>query len=159
MPSLALPIDVLHTVKRRRMVSIVASRLLHLCGRLQESLAVFSSTASLPSLRPPFLIVYDITVFTFSGRFRLLQTRVLRRQTGVIKFSRRSCEGTLAPRGEYGNLCFLGPTRVHNPNDKSIGSAVFAQLTAECLRAHWRNLANTIEFVLPSAHPNPQPKR
>ena len=30
------------------------------------------------------------------------------------------------------NLCFLGPTRVHNPNGKSIGSAVFAQIPAEC---------------------------
>jgi len=29
------------------------------------------------------------------------------------------------------NLCFLWPTRIHNPNNKSIGSAVFAQLTAE----------------------------
>ena len=25
-------------------------------------------------------------------------------------------------------------------------------------RAHWRHLANTIELVLPSAHPSPQPK-
>jgi len=31
------------------------------------------------------------------------------------------------------NLCFLWPTRVHNPNGKLIGSAVFAQLTAESL--------------------------
>jgi len=31
--------------------------------------------------------------------------------------------------------CFLGPTRVHSPNDISICSATFAQLTAECLRA------------------------
>jgi len=29
------------------------------------------------------------------------------------------------------NLCFLRPTRVHNPKGKSIGSAVSAQLTAE----------------------------
>ena len=29
------------------------------------------------------------------------------------------------------NLCILRPTRVHNPNGKSIGSAVFARLTAE----------------------------
>ena len=29
------------------------------------------------------------------------------------------------------NLCFLWPTRVHNPNGKSIGSAVSAQLTTE----------------------------
>jgi len=31
------------------------------------------------------------------------------------------------------NLCFLWPTRVHNPNGKLIGLAVFAQLTAESL--------------------------
>ena len=30
------------------------------------------------------------------------------------------------------NTCFLGPTWVHNPNGISIGSAVFAQITAEC---------------------------
>jgi len=28
------------------------------------------------------------------------------------------------------NTCFLGPTRVHNPNGTSISSAVFAQLTS-----------------------------
>ena len=27
------------------------------------------------------------------------------------------------------------------------------------MRAYWRHLANTIELVLPSAHPSPQPKR
>jgi len=27
------------------------------------------------------------------------------------------------------------------------------------MRAHWCHLANTIEVVLPSAHPRPQPKR
>ena len=45
------------------------------------------------------------------------------------------------------NLCFLRPTRDHNPNGKSIGSAVFAQLTAECSRVHWCHLANTIEVM------------
>jgi len=29
------------------------------------------------------------------------------------------------------NLCFLRPTRVHNQNGMSIGSAVFTHLTAE----------------------------
>ena len=29
------------------------------------------------------------------------------------------------------NTCFTGPTRVHNPNGISIGSDIFAQLTAE----------------------------
>ena len=29
------------------------------------------------------------------------------------------------------NLRFLGPSRVHNANGKSIGSAIFAQITAE----------------------------
>jgi len=50
------------------------------------------------------------------------------------------------------NLCFIGPTRVHNPNGKSTGSAILALLTAECCWAHWRHLANTIEHVLPWAH-------
>jgi len=31
------------------------------------------------------------------------------------------------------NLCFLRPTRVHNPNGKSMSLAVSAQLTAESL--------------------------
>ena len=30
------------------------------------------------------------------------------------------------------NTCYLGPTRVHNPNSTRIGSAVFAQITADC---------------------------
>ena len=30
------------------------------------------------------------------------------------------------------NLCFRGPTQFHSPNGKLIGSAVFAQITAEC---------------------------
>jgi len=29
------------------------------------------------------------------------------------------------------NTCFLGPSGVHNPNGISIGSAVFAQLSAQ----------------------------
>ena len=36
---------------------------------------------------------------------------------------------------------------------KTDGSVVFA------MRAHWPHLANTIEFVLPLAHPSPQLKR
>jgi len=31
--------------------------------------------------------------------------------------------------------CFLGPTRVHSPNDILIGSVIFAQFTTECRRA------------------------
>jgi len=33
-------------------------------------------------------------------------------------------------------LCFIQPTRLHNPNGESMGSAIFAQLTAECRRAY-----------------------
>ena len=70
-------------------------------------------------------------------------------------------------------LGFLRPTRVHNPNGKSIGSAVYActahgrvssgvsappcEYDRNC--AHWRHLAITIELVLLLAHPSPQPKR
>jgi len=49
------------------------------------------------------------------------------------------------------NLCFLRPTRVHNPNSKSICPAIFAQLMAECHWVHWRHLPNTIETVHTSA--------
>jgi len=44
-------------------------------------------------------------------------------------------------------LVLLRPTQVHNPNGKLIGSAVFAQLTAEYRRVHWRHLANRIEIL------------
>jgi len=37
----------------------------------------------------------------------------------------------VAPTCTQSNMCLLGPTRVHIPNGISIGSAVFAQLTAE----------------------------
>ena len=57
------------------------------------------------------------------------------------------------------NLCFLRPSWVHNPNGKSIGSAVFAQLMAECRRVCWRHLANTIGLMLSSVQPSPQPKQ
>ena len=44
-------------------------------------------------------------------------------------------EGTLVPhRKMWLNLCFLRPTRVKNANSKSIGSAIFARLTAVSLR-------------------------
>jgi len=41
----------------------------------------------------------------------------------------------VAPVRTTCNTCFLAPTQVHNPNCISIGSAIFAQLTAECRRA------------------------
>jgi len=73
------------------------------------------------------------------------------------------------------NVCFLGPTRVHNPNGDSIGSAIFAQFTAECRRACPQNvpygmsLVYTLKIVpirlgrsgpkwVPWAYPSPQPK-
>jgi len=36
--------------------------------------------------------------------------------------------------GPWYNACFLGPTRVHNPNDIWISSTIFAQLTSGCRR-------------------------
>ena len=43
------------------------------------------------------------------------------------------------------NTCFLGPTRILNPNGISISSAIFAQFTAEC--------SHTIQWAAP---PPPQ---
>jgi len=59
---------------------------------------------------------------------------------GSIVFARwRECAFRCGQIGEtwriWLNLCFLRPTRVHKPNSRSIGSAIFAQLTAECRRA------------------------
>jgi len=39
---------------------------------------------------------------------------------------------SLSTSGLPSNTWFLGPNQAHNPNGISIGSAVFAQLTAEC---------------------------
>jgi len=55
--------------------------------------------------------------------------------------------------------CFIQPTWIHKRNGKSIDLAVFAPITAECRRTHWRYLANTIELVLPLTHPSPQSKQ
>jgi len=46
------------------------------------------------------------------------------------------------------NLCFLQPTRVYNPNGKSIGSAISAQLTAESIYALllWANVSPKLPF-------------
>jgi len=41
----------------------------------------------------------------------------------------------MAPMCTPFNTCIRGPTRVRNPNGISIGSAIFAKLTAECRRA------------------------
>jgi len=50
------------------------------------------------------------------------------------------------------NLCFLRPTRVHNPNSKSIGSAIFAQLMADTL--HWASLFPKIALPMGNLDPH-----
>ena len=49
------------------------------------------------------------------------------------------------------NTCFPGPTRVHNPNSISIGSAIFAQLTAVLLYI----TTNPLKLSLPMGYLNP----
>ena len=65
------------------------------------------------------------------------------------------------------NACFLGPTGVHNQNGISIGSAVFAQLKAECRRAcpgipspsKSPHPKGNLDHIFTFFHPSPQPKR
>jgi len=69
------------------------------------------------------------------------------------------------------NLWFLGPVRTHNQNGITIGSAVFAQMTAECpYTSQWaapiprQNCSfpwgsGPLSYMVPWAHPSPQPKR
>ena len=76
------------------------------------------------------------------------------------------------PRGIWtpSNTWFVGAMRAHNPNDTSIGSAVFAQMIADCPLYNgfarfplkitpfpWRLDAHVIHGSF--AHPSPQPKR
>ena len=80
-------------------------------------------------------------------------------------------EGTLAPPRIRLNLCILRPTGVHNPNGKSIASAVLAQLTAESRPTYtlqWPPLSTRIApshggiwtpWIGSLAHPSPEPKR
>jgi len=56
------------------------------------------------------------------------------------------------------NSGFLRPSRVHNQNGKSMGSAIFAQLTQQFRPTHWCHLANTIELVHPSVNSSSKPK-
>jgi len=53
----------------------------------------------------------------------------------------------------------LGPSESTTQTAKSIGSAIFAQLTEECPRADWRHLATALQLVHLSAHSSSQPKR
>jgi len=81
------------------------------------------------------------------------------------------CDLPWGHTGTIWNLCFLQPTRVYNPNGKSIGSAVFALLTVGSpYTLPWAPLSSKIALSCgvcgpPSntwftrqAHPSPQPK-
>jgi len=66
-------------------------------------------------------------------QFRDFCTAHCRVSSGMPRhvLSRNNCPlawGIWAPS----NTCFLGLTRVHNPNGISVGSAAFAHITAEC---------------------------
>ena len=78
---------------------------------------------------------------------------------------------SLSVSGPPSNTCFLGPIRAHNPNGISIGSAVFAQMTAECPYTlqwdapsplkieHFHGGSGPHLIMVPWAHPSPQTKR
>ena len=76
------------------------------------------------------------TVTKTSGQSNLTQDRIAATDGW---FNRIRHVAPICPYGRHTgatwwirlNLCFLQPTWVHNPNGKSIGSAVFAQLMAE----------------------------
>jgi len=91
---------------------------------------------------------------------------------------RRACRGMPFPLNcsfpcrtcTPSNTWFLGSTQLSIPNGISLGSAVFAQLTAESpYTMQWATLSpklllptgrsGPIEYTVPWAHPSPQPKR
>jgi len=63
----------------------------------------------------------------------------------------------------HGLRCYGNIRRTRNVCEYMLVLALclVQQVTATCppVRAHWRYLANTIEFVHPTAHSSPQPKR
>jgi len=64
------------------------------------------------------------------------EVKVIRQKGRIIAaHGRFSGIRRVAPVCTPPNTCFLRPTRVHNPNGISIGSAIFVQLTAVCHRA------------------------
>jgi len=70
------------------------------------------------------IIIITIIIIT-SGQSNLEKTTSPPHMDSSVVFAGlRQC----APSS---NTCFLGPTRVHVPNDISICSAIFAQLTVE----------------------------
>jgi len=76
------------------------------------------------------------TVKITSGQSNFTKAASPQQTDGSVVFARwrqcaLPCPYTGATWQIRSNLCFLSPTRVHNPNSKSIGSAVFAQPNAE----------------------------
>ena len=94
--------------------------------------------------------------------------------TGCIAAAHERFSGIrqLAPVCTLPYTCFHGPTRVQIPNGILTGSAVFAQLTAECPYTLQRVILSSslktalsheviwtlIQYMAPWAHQSPQPK-
>jgi len=95
-------------------------------------------------------------------------------QSNLTKRPHRRCTRTVRSyfarwrqRAATSNTCFLRPTGVHIPNGISIGSAVFAQLTAEGPYTwQWTTpppsklplSMGDLDSMVPWAHPSPWPK-
>ena len=89
--------------------------------------------------------------FLMGGEYGVAFSKILNKHTtlpvvGVARKSKRSppfpspsFPPFLSPFGQFNRICQVADMCPH-------------------MRAHWRHLANTIELVLLSAHPSPQPK-
>jgi len=76
----------------------------------------------------------SIFLFIFEWALQQCSANVLPVITGCTATAHGRSSGFLqvVPVCTPPNRCFLGPTRVQIPNSISIGSAAFAQMTAEC---------------------------
>ena len=79
--------------------------------------------------------------------------------TGPIALPERlKWSTTTRPAGEHigatwqirSKMCFFRPTRVHNPNGMSIGSVVFAQVTADCRVTLYFTMGRLSSKIAPS---------
>jgi len=94
-------------------------------------------------------------------------SRQCRRACLGISFLPKKLHLCMEQSGRTSNTWFLWPTRIFSPNCISSGSAVFAQLTAECpYTLQWaapfpQNCpfpCTSVQYLIPYAHPSPQPK-
>ena len=108
-------------------IAILVPKLVAMATTLRQSISTIFSSDSLTTENPP---LESNSVASYHT------TKVIARQSHRASYSKCipnlvAMATSLSTSGLPSNTWFLGPIHAHNPNVISIGSAIFAQLTAE----------------------------